>query len=97
MLLHPRYSQRRPGGRLPPPPRCRRLDRWPRNRRPGAQAKHNQQLPEASLRRELGEIILVALARHPLFFSAALPLKYLPRASTATAAAAPTASMSMAR
>ena len=45
----------------------------------GAQAKHNQQLPEASpLRRELGEIILVALARHPLFFSAALPLKYLP-------------------
>lgn len=45
----------------------------------GAQAKYNQQLPEASpLRRELGEIILVALARHPLFFSAALPLKYLP-------------------
>lgn len=45
----------------------------------GAQAKHNQQLPEASpLRRELGEVILVALARHPLFFSAALPLKYLP-------------------
>eukprot|EP01092_Planopodium_desertum_P006867 TRINITY_DN28136_c0_g1_i1.p1 TRINITY_DN28136_c0_g1~~TRINITY_DN28136_c0_g1_i1.p1 ORF type:complete len:314 (-),score=80.09 TRINITY_DN28136_c0_g1_i1:783-1724(-) len=45
----------------------------------GAQAKHNQQLPEASpLRRELGETILVALARHPLFFSAALPLKYLP-------------------
>lgn len=35
----------------------------------GAQAKHNQQLPEGSpLRRELGEIILVALARHPLFF-----------------------------
>jgi len=45
----------------------------------GAQAKHNQQLPEASpLRRELGETILLALARHPLFFSAALPLKYLP-------------------
>ena len=45
----------------------------------GAQAKHNQQLPEASpLRRELGETVLVALARHPLFFSAALPLKYLP-------------------
>ena len=45
----------------------------------GAQAKRNEQLPEDSpLRRELGETILLALARHPLFFSAALPLKYLP-------------------
>jgi len=45
----------------------------------GAQAKRNEQLPEDSpLRRELGEAILVALARNPLFFSAALPLKYLP-------------------
>ena len=45
----------------------------------GAQVKSNLQLAEASpLRRELGEVILVALAKHPLFFSAALPLKYLP-------------------
>lgn len=45
----------------------------------GAQAKRNEQLPEDSpLRRELGESILVALAKNPLFFSAALPLKYLP-------------------
>ena len=45
----------------------------------GAQVKRNLQLPDASpLRRELGETILVALAKHPLFFSAALPLKYLP-------------------
>ena len=45
----------------------------------GAQAKRNQQLPEDSpLKRELGEIILSALVRNPLFFSAALPLKYLP-------------------
>lgn len=45
----------------------------------GAQAKRNEQLPEDSpLRRELGETLLLALARHPLFFSAALPLKYLP-------------------
>lgn len=45
----------------------------------GAQVKRNEQLPESSpLRRELGEAILTALAKHPLFFSAALPLKYLP-------------------
>ena len=45
----------------------------------GAQVKRNQQLPDASpLRRELGETILVALAKNPRFFSAALPLKYLP-------------------
>ncbi|WP_125076917.1 Fe2+-dependent dioxygenase [Pseudoxanthomonas sp. SGT-18] len=45
----------------------------------GAQVKRNEQLPEFSpLRRELGETILTALAKHPLFFSAALPLKYLP-------------------
>lgn len=45
----------------------------------GAQTKRNEQLPEDSpLRRELGETLLLALARHPLFFSAALPLKYLP-------------------
>ena len=45
----------------------------------GARVKHNLQLPDASpLRRELGETILVALARNARFFSAALPLKYLP-------------------
>ena len=45
----------------------------------GAQVKHNLQLPETSpLKRELGETILVALAKNPLFFSATLPLKYLP-------------------
>ena len=45
----------------------------------GAQVKRNLQLPDAApLKRELGEVILVALANNPLFFSAALPLKYLP-------------------
>ena len=45
----------------------------------GAQVKRNEQLADASpLRRELGEIVLRALANNPLFFSAALPLKYLP-------------------
>ncbi|MFT3755319.1 MAG: Fe2+-dependent dioxygenase [Pseudoxanthomonas sp.] len=45
----------------------------------GAQVKRNLQLPDASpLRRKLGETILLALSQHPRFFSAALPLKYLP-------------------
>ena len=45
----------------------------------GTHAKRNEQLPEnAPLRRELGETLLTALAKNPLFFSAALPLKYLP-------------------
>src|SRR5690348_18434168 len=45
----------------------------------GALVKHNRQLPELSpLGRQLGELILTALARHPLFFSAALPLKTVP-------------------
>ena len=45
----------------------------------GAQVKRNLQLPDASpLKRELGEILLLALANNPVFFSAALPLKYLP-------------------
>ena len=45
----------------------------------GAQVKHNLQLPESSLlRHKLGETILLALAKNPRFFSAALPLKYLP-------------------
>jgi len=45
----------------------------------GAQVKRNLQLPDQSpLKRELGETILAALARSPLFFNAALPLKILP-------------------
>lgn len=45
----------------------------------GAQVKRNLQLPDDSpLKRELGQAILVALAGNPLFFSAVLPLKYLP-------------------
>ncbi len=45
----------------------------------GAQVKRNEQLAGTSpVRRELGEIVLRALANNPLFFSAALPLKYLP-------------------
>jgi PKHD-type hydroxylase len=44
-----------------------------------ARAKQNQQLPEDSPEaRELGEIILGALQRSPLFMSAALPLKVFP-------------------
>ena len=45
----------------------------------GARVKRNRQLPELSpLGRQLGEMILTALARNPLFFSAALPLKTVP-------------------
>ena len=45
----------------------------------GAQVKHNQQLADASpLKAELGQRILAALGRSPLFFAAALPLKVLP-------------------
>lgn len=45
----------------------------------GAQVKRNQQLPEQSpLKAEIGQHILAALARSPLFFSATLPLKTLP-------------------
>lgn len=45
----------------------------------GAQVKHNEQLPDSSpLKAELGRIVLAALERHPLFFSAALPLRILP-------------------
>jgi PKHD-type hydroxylase len=44
-----------------------------------AQAKHNQQLPEeSSVAQQLGETILSALQRSPLFMSAALPLKIFP-------------------
>lgn len=45
----------------------------------GAQVKRNEQLPDASpLKRELGQRILSALERNPLFFAAALPLRILP-------------------
>jgi PKHD-type hydroxylase len=44
-----------------------------------ALAKRNRQLPEDSpAARAVGEAIEDALARHPLFFSAALPLKVFP-------------------
>ena len=44
-----------------------------------AKAKDNMQLPEDhSTARDLGEIILAALDRNPLFTSAALPLKVFP-------------------
>jgi PKHD-type hydroxylase len=44
-----------------------------------AQAKYNEQLPEGSPEaRELGDVILSALARNPLFFSAALPRQVYP-------------------
>jgi len=45
----------------------------------GAQVKHNEQLPDASaLKAELGQGVLAALRRNPLFFAATLPLKILP-------------------
>jgi PKHD-type hydroxylase len=44
----------------------------------GAQVKRNLQLPDASsLRRELGNIVVAALARHPLYHAAALPRRTL--------------------
>jgi PKHD-type hydroxylase len=44
-----------------------------------AQAKHNQQLPEDSpVARRVGDLILAALQRNPLFISAALPLRVFP-------------------
>ena len=45
----------------------------------GAQVKRNRQLAEGSpLARELGDIVLAALERHPLFISAALPAEVYP-------------------
>lgn len=45
----------------------------------GAQVKRNLQLPDASaLKHELGQAVLRALARSPLYFAAALPLRTLP-------------------
>jgi PKHD-type hydroxylase len=44
-----------------------------------SQAKYNEQLPEdGAAARELGERVLQALARSPLFFSAALPKQVFP-------------------
>jgi PKHD-type hydroxylase len=44
----------------------------------GARVKRNEQLPEASpLRAELAAVVLAALARNPLYFAAALPLRTL--------------------
>jgi PKHD-type hydroxylase len=45
----------------------------------GAQVKRNQQLPDTSaLRRQLGQLVQAALARHPLYHAATLPLRMLP-------------------
>ena len=45
----------------------------------GAQVKRNVQLPDTSpLRRQLGEIVLAALASNPLYHAATLPLRTLP-------------------
>lgn len=45
----------------------------------GARVKRNRQLAEGSpLARELGDIVLAALERHPLFISAALPNEVYP-------------------
>lgn len=45
----------------------------------GAQVKKNRQLPELSpVGMELGQIILKALVNNPLFFAAALPMRYMP-------------------
>lgn len=45
----------------------------------GAQVKRNLQLPDASaLKQELGQAVLNALARSPLYFAAALPLHTVP-------------------
>ncbi|SIS42358.1 Fe2+-dependent dioxygenase [Neptunomonas antarctica] len=41
--------------------------------------KHNQQLPQdGTLTQQIGDLILDALARHPVFISAALPQKIFP-------------------
>ncbi|GAB2559457.1 Fe2+-dependent dioxygenase [Rhodanobacter koreensis] len=45
----------------------------------GAKVKHNQQLPDASpLRQRLGQLVLHALAQHPVYHAATLPLRTLP-------------------
>jgi PKHD-type hydroxylase len=45
----------------------------------GARVKRNQQLAEGSpLRQQLGQVVLAALARNPMFHAAALPVRILP-------------------
>ena len=45
----------------------------------GAQVKHNQQIDErTALARDLGDIVLAALERNPLFISAVLPQRVYP-------------------
>ena len=45
----------------------------------GAPVKHNQQIAEHSpIARELGDVVLAALERHPVFISAALPNQVYP-------------------
>ncbi|MEO8780229.1 MAG: Fe2+-dependent dioxygenase [Rhodanobacter sp.] len=45
----------------------------------GARVKRNQQLPDhAPLRQQLGQQVRAALAQHPLFHAATLPLRILP-------------------
>jgi len=45
----------------------------------GARVKRNQQLPDASpLRQQLGQVLLQALAQHPLYHAAVLPQRTLP-------------------
>jgi PKHD-type hydroxylase len=44
-----------------------------------ARVKHNLQLPESHpVAEEIGDVILTALQRHPLFIAAALPLRVFP-------------------
>ena len=44
-----------------------------------SQVKHNQQLPlDLPLAQQMGDVLLDRLGQHPLFMSAALPLKVLP-------------------
>jgi PKHD-type hydroxylase len=45
----------------------------------GARVKQNRQLPETSpVGQELGQLILQKLVKNPLFFAAALPVRYMP-------------------
>ncbi|OOG65004.1 Fe2+-dependent dioxygenase [Rhodanobacter sp. B04] len=45
----------------------------------GAKVKRNRQLPDTSpLRQQLGQVVLHALARHPVYHAATLPLRTLP-------------------
>jgi PKHD-type hydroxylase len=45
----------------------------------GARVKRNEQLPDAApLRQQLGQLVLSALAKHPVYHAATLPLRTLP-------------------